>query len=507
MEYGAAPARSEQRELKATGRAENSVLPFETPLILVILFFTIAILWASPLGSSLWLDETGTVWAIRGSLTDTIIRSWDRPGQPSVLFSVLTWLTVAVGGLHETTLRLQSMLGCLIAGIGVYRLTLRFAGWRQALLASGVFALNANIVFAAADARPYGLALMAAVWAMLMLIYWCETNRLAYGVAYAFLAALSVWLHYGCFVMLLIYAAYLAGQTRFRLPRHFWVVGALLLIAMIPLFHHASHLWRYRAAHSFARTPTTDNLIDAVLPARLLALVVLGLLLTRFFSPGWVSKSFFTPTQVFLVVWYIVPPALLWLVSRVSDAKLFVPRYYLWSVPGLAILVASLVGKINSPRARSIITVCIMAGLCHRPISSGPAAHGGEDWRGALSYAKRTLDADAVFLLQSGFVESRIDKGVQPTTIDDPIVSPLAMYPAGHDVVSIPSELDNRDFQRLESIVSNAQMRRATLVAVSREPSPLPVWLRGRFSGTPYDVNGTRQFNGVTALVFRRRGN
>jgi hypothetical protein len=120
-----------------------------------------------------------------------------HPGQPSVFFSILTWGTIAIGGLNEITLRMPSLIASSIAAIGVYRLARRFCDPHQSLLACAFFATYSTVAFAA-DARPYALALMAAVWSILMLIRWCETGKLAYGFASVLLVALSIYVHYLC---------------------------------------------------------------------------------------------------------------------------------------------------------------------------------------------------------------------------------------------------------------------------------------------------------------------
>src|SRR5258708_13464579 len=110
-----------------------------TALAATILGLAIVTFWLVPLRSSLWLDETGTVWAARGTLHDT----WERafhPGQPSVLFAILTWATIAIGGLSEITLRMPSLVASSVAAIGVYLLSRRFCDPSQTPLPPPIFA-------------------------------------------------------------------------------------------------------------------------------------------------------------------------------------------------------------------------------------------------------------------------------------------------------------------------------------------------------------------------------
>jgi hypothetical protein len=479
---------------------------FQPPVNAIILtaLLSIAVFWVAPLRSSLWLDETGTAWAIQGSFAETVIRAYDRPGQPSVLFSILAWLTVAIGGLHEVTLRFPSIFACLIAAVGVYRLGLRFMDRGLALFASVIFALNGTVIFAASDARPYSLAIMAVVWAILMLICWCDTGRLACGVWYALLTALSIALHYLCATTIIVHLAYIASRR--RLPRHFPKVAAILCISVTPLIRHATHLWHFRAEHSFAATPSVTELASAVVPFRVLVGLCVGVLLARIHTSRLLLRQPFllTREQIFFAAWHLIPIVLLWLVSLLSDAKLFFSRYYLWSVPGLALFVASLVGGIRSTRAQVAVQFCLLAALCCRPINWGPSAHGGENWRGALNAARKVLQGGSVLMVRTAFVEAHSGPGdLESTTMEDPTLAPLAMYPVDCNVISAPTGLDFGETRRLEKIVSDIVQRRTTLVFLSRRSGPpVDTWLLGRFSGTGYHVGRLGEFDGLIGIVF-----
>src|SRR5260370_30727887 len=124
-----------------------------TAVAATILGLAIVTLWLVPLRSSLWLDETGTVWAARGTLHDTCERAF-HPGQPSVLFAILTWATIAIGGLSEITLRMPSLVASSVSALGVILLAPRFCDPYQSLLAAAIFATHPTLAFSAPHARP-----------------------------------------------------------------------------------------------------------------------------------------------------------------------------------------------------------------------------------------------------------------------------------------------------------------------------------------------------------------
>src|SRR5262245_14460488 len=79
-----------------------------------VLYWAICILvavrsWLMPLGSSFWLDETGTLWLIKGGPFEVLSRSIHWVGQ-SLAYG---WVALAgsfVGGQNEIGMRLPSVV-------------------------------------------------------------------------------------------------------------------------------------------------------------------------------------------------------------------------------------------------------------------------------------------------------------------------------------------------------------------------------------------------------------
>ena len=132
-----------------------------------------ALLWVLPMHSSLWLDETGTFWIARDRISDTIARAWFWSGQ-SPFYYLIAWVAVHVGGTSEIILRIPSLL-CMGGAAALLVFTGERLIHRQTgLLGALVFVCFEETVFAAADARPYALALLMLVAHMLMLLRWLE---------------------------------------------------------------------------------------------------------------------------------------------------------------------------------------------------------------------------------------------------------------------------------------------------------------------------------------------
>src|SRR5262249_29628014 len=151
------------------------------------------------------------------------------------------------------------------------------------LLATALFATHGTVAFAAADARPYALALMAVVWAMLALVKWCESGRSACVLACVFLLALSVYFHYLSATVLPIFFYTVLRQDRVSgaRGRHVWCLAVLLSALLLVLLPHAALLWGQRAEHSFSAKPEIKDVVEAVLYYRLAAGILLGAAIVR----------------------------------------------------------------------------------------------------------------------------------------------------------------------------------------------------------------------------------
>jgi mannosyltransferase len=298
---------------------------FATVLVTAILGLAVSVLWLVPLRSSLWLDETGTVWAARGTLRDV----WERafhPGQPSVAFAIMTWWAVHLGGLDEITLRMPSLVASSVAAVGVYLLARRFCDPHQSLLACALFATHSTVVFAAADARPYALALMAVVWSILMLVRWGETGQFTYGFACQLLIALSIYFHYLCATLIPLQLWYMIrrGSVSRSMWRQVVSLGVALGALLVVLLPHARQLWRLRADHSFTGMPSIGDVIGAFLYVRLVAGTVAGLAVARCIWPAFSVRpqAWFTRSHLFLLGWYLGPIVILLATSSAKPASL-----------------------------------------------------------------------------------------------------------------------------------------------------------------------------------------
>jgi Dolichyl-phosphate-mannose-protein mannosyltransferase len=116
-----------------------------------LLALAIVRLWILPLGTSLWLDETGTFWLIKDGPRAMLSRISDWPSS-SVAYGYIAWVAYALGGAREWVLRLPSVFAVAVAAVFVYQIARRLLDVESAFPAVAVFVCLKWVAFSAGEA-------------------------------------------------------------------------------------------------------------------------------------------------------------------------------------------------------------------------------------------------------------------------------------------------------------------------------------------------------------------
>lgn len=459
-----------------------------------------ALLWVPPmLRSSLWLDETATFWIARDSVADAVARAWSWSGQ-SPFYYLIAWAAVHVGGKSEIILRIPS-LACM-AGATVL---LVFVGERlidreTGLLAALVFACFEETVFAAADARPYALALLMLVAQMLMLLRWLDQGRFRDAAGYTVLAALTVYAHPFFAMGLVVPALYALWRSSRKLAVvTTWAVTA---VWCLPLAPQLLDFYGHRQTHVYAGTPGLGDFFERLAPATATASILSGIVLATLLIPGvtahWVADR---PKTALLAGWAVFTPAVYFAVAVLTPLKLFVPRYCLSMAPGLALLAGCAMRSFAPDRARRVIA-CALAlsavtafGVFHK------FNRGQQDWRGAMQAVRSVAGGTGTpVLIVSRFVEASGPAQLADPKLKDVLFAPLALYPAAGSVVKLPYRIDSK---YLDQVTNTVLRGKTSFLLVDFSDSKVEVWLLGRFAAQQPVVEHLGNFGIVDVKLFR----
>jgi len=470
-------------------------------------------LWLLPAASSFWLDETGTFWVIKDGVRHLLARAMYWPAQSPVYY-LTAWVAFAVGGSHELVLRAPSILAMAAAAWLLFKLAVRLFDPATAPLAVLVFVCSESVAFAASDARPYALGLCLFTGAVLMLIRWLDTGRMRYAAAHSLLSALAIATHCLLAVALIPLGLYAIrrvlgeGRVKMRTLAASWISAALLLA---PLVSQWLRSYNSRGSHSFAGTPGFGDLLGSIAPPVLAGSIILGFLAAWLALPRLNHETTGDPRKggggfekqavLLTVCWAVLPPLVCYAVSVFTSAKLFVPRYYIASAPGLALVAGWLIRSNTAGSARRIVAVALAVGAI---LSFGTLHHGGDDWAGAMRAVRSTAGAsDIPVLVASGFVEASDPKALEDPSLREMLFAPLAMYPSAGKLIRLPFRQDKESIPYMEGVIATALEHRSRFLFVGRwQGLSFEPWLRGRLADRGFQSESLGDFGNVGVFLF-----
>lgn len=393
---------------------------------------------------SLWLDELITYWVSSGTgWTSIITRSHCAFYSP--LFGLIERAMLALFGRSELALRMPSVLAGIVSIPLVYRLGVQFFNRQVGALSSLMFAVNVDQIYYAQQARPYAICVMFTLISMMTLSHYLEEGGWRWQISYVLSTVTVIALQYTFMLLLLVQTLYwwyvvaLDPLDRRRARVIDWLqTQALVVLALSPL------AWRvydaYRAASPYQRlwidTPHAGQLLiffDRLLVP--LILIILGFLLYVVLSRKsvvlrWPAAVTDSKPLVLVLVWYVVPILLCFILARFSPTKLFLKRYLIvYAVPCYILLAYGF--TLLQPRSWSYTLALSFVGvsILYDPVNAFREArlfafHDEENWRPAIRYLNTVRGRDEPILVESGDVlEARIP------FLHDPLCQEYALAP------------------------------------------------------------------------------
>jgi mannosyltransferase len=466
----------------------------------------VAVLWIRPIASSLWTDELGTWWVISGTARQAVQRAEAVQGQ-SPLSYLLAWLARHVTGTSEIGLRTPALICCLAAAYLLYRIAARLVDAETGRIAVVVFALWPSIAFAASDARPYPLAILASIASVWALIRWVDAPSVRRAVAYVVLAALVPWVHPLFGLVLIPEAVYAVmrirdGSTTIR-PRTFVVTEILIAALIVPVGLEILALWG-RHDDWLIPNPLTVPWITQMLvpPALVGAAVIGGIIVGPRLRIGSEARRLPASTITLLITWFVVPAGVLVGIAILTPVRLIMARYLLCAVPGGVLLTAVALRSIDPPRPRRIV-ILVFAILAIVDFAS-PWKSG--DMRGAAAAVRTVADDDTIVLIDGRFQES-----MEPSWYTDPerqglLTAATSFYPVPGRVVPLPVNLTTDDIDFFRSRVDTALVGADHAVVVGETGSSYWPWFDEYMSEHGWSSTPVATMSLFSVVEYRRDG-
>ena len=391
-------------------------------------------------GSPFWLDETVTWWASNHGLRELITRCTFWPG--SILYNAFILLLRSWGAHREWILRVPSLAGVAGSAFILFDLARRWFSKRVAIAAVVFYCTQPWVAFAAADARPYGLGMLFVTGSTWLMLRWLDTQRTAHACAYAVAAALVIHFHMLFATVLVFHVIFLvvAMPRRPRVLRQAAIAACIVTVLALPLLPQYLYAFTGRSEHTFSNPRTLWDLFRQFLPT----VPMLGSALVAAVLPKWrpTQRTRIARRSMALAgLWAGVPLVLLYVAAKLSGSDLFVGRYALPYVPGIA-LCFGLVLEYLSPRLRTGLVLLVF--LIPTAVSSVRGEFASHTTWGNWAAAIRLVDSENAagklpVMMRSPFPESDFFDWRTAKMNDSALYAPLAYYSSGSDWYPLPA--------------------------------------------------------------------
>jgi hypothetical protein len=454
--------------------------------------------WLVAIRAPLWVDETISLFLLKDGFSGIARQMW--PDSPAYSYLLLLWTKVM--GTSEIMLRVSSILPMLGAVLLLYYSARKLFERDIALIATLIFCVDPITVFAAIDVRPYAFAALATTASIAALVSLRDNNSTWLAMLFGPSAALIVQFHL-LFVAILpaLLVCFLA--LKFKQGWGFWrqfnaaLVGFTL--GILPAIHKFEIMYHTSGTHGFATAPGLKPLVSILTVRGSAAILVLGVLIGK--RRRWVPDKGDRWAILLCLSLALVPSLILFGLSRATSIHVFLPRYLLVAVPGIALSWALAASRIDSRTLRWLCSLALVAVMAAISFTSTRARSHETSWKAALAFIEKNASVDnAPVLICSGISES--DHMVMPTgraIADSAVLTPLIYYKLAVPVVPLPRSL-NEEAVRVGSHFLAHQHERFLAMA-SEYSYPTLEWLSDHARRTNY-VRELGVLDGVKILEF-----
>jgi mannosyltransferase len=479
--------------------------PLELTLLVVIAVLAAVLRFHSLAAKSFWFDEGVSVAIARLDWYNFARILWRREANMSLYYFLLHfWLHF--GG-SEFFVRALSVVFAVASVPVIYLLGRRLFDSRVGLIAAALMAVNAYHVQYSQDARSYSLMVLYCLLSSLYFLKCLDEPSSRNRAAYVLSSALAVYTQF--FSALLLIAQWLSlkmldrGQNP-RQTRNDWRWIALL-VSPIAVFVATTGTGPLR----WVQRPGLNDLWIFALhltgnggPWLLLASVAACLAALLPFWPT--RKALRVPSGIwryrFLLSWLLFPILLTLALSVIKP--LFVPRYFIFCLPALFLLVACGITRLRPAalKAPALLFLLILSFQGTAAYYSQDLDIQRDDWRAATEYLlNHSQPGDALlFHVPMGRMPYEFYRSLQPLTRS------VVLYPHHADRLTFLDFVEKPNDAELER--SFPQHARVWLVLTYAEthsglPDARSVELTGLLHNF-YAAVEQRDFPGIEILLY-----
>ncbi len=369
---------------------------------------------------SLWTDEAVTVSAASRTLPE-LWAMIQRIDAVHGLYYAFMSVWVDVFGSSPFVLRLPSALAAGGTAVGVLMLTRQLADERTALWAASIAAVLPRLVWSGIEARPFVFSALAATWMTVLLSTALRRGRWTW-TAYGVVAAVGIFVNIYLVLVVAAHAFTVAVSERRHVRRlvGFGLTAAVVALASLPLLllvrsqqaqlggsgdRNALSIGRKVLVNQIFLGETPDpeaasiwwtrSWQGAALVAAVLGLALMLAAVVRRSPSGDASKM---RVLLFTLPWLIIPTALV-ATYAVLVAPIYQPRYFTFTAPAAAVLIAFGLRSLARRPIRYAVAALFLVCVSIIFVSQRTAfAKSGSDWSAvAATISESAQSGDAVY--------------------------------------------------------------------------------------------------------------
>jgi hypothetical protein len=465
-------------------------------------------IWFIAIRAPLWLDETVSIYLTQGGFAGIMSRQvW--PDAPT--YSCLLWLWTKAVGMGEIALRISSILPMLGAVYLLYRAARELFDRDVALIAAIVFCLHPIIIFASIDIRPYAFAALAVNASILALVHLRhnDSNWLAalFGLSAACIVQFQLLFAVILPALAVCFVVFKIGDRK-TLWRQLGIALVVFALAFLPVIPRLQYMAHTSGTHVFSPAPSLLELGSTLTLKGLAGIFVVAVLVAA--ATRRIDRRSHREGGTILLCTSLalVPILLLYGLSVGTSIHVFVPRYRLVAVPGIALCWALMASWIDSRPLRLLVCATIVAATGFIYLTTPFLKQHQYSWKYALEFVEKNASADgAPVLICSDIPESdHMTMPVGPAIMESGILPPLSYYQLGVPVTPLPRALNDEAMRDGSKFLRQQSQRHGRFLALAFvESYPTLDWLRNQAGGT-YNVRELGAFDGVKVLEFAPRG-
>ena len=464
--------------------------------------------WLMPLHSGFWLDETGTYYLISGTWHQFVERISLVSQSP--LHCGLLWAIFHLVGQSETILRLPSILAIAMASYCVYSFTSEAADPGTGKLAMLVFVSLPDVAHLSFQARPYSLMIAVTATSAFFFQRWLKTQARIDGAGCILCLVLAIYCQPISGLMAVVYSVVILRQVIVGGSRFQWAeigVGTgLLALLSAPILPYYFGVAREAATYSTRDSPSWIDLLTGMPVSEPLTCLFFGIGAALFFFRRleWQPLRVGQRVGVFLAVWIIAPVFGLFIIAKLTPAKLFfLPRYYAFILPAIAILMGLLVSLLKNEGQRlAVMSILVLLLLyCSWLTELWPVLDNNGDWRTiSQTLLSRGYPPETPIFLRSGFTEARVPERLLKREYHGFILAPAFAYSFPGVVRALPDSPEQKHDKYMLSITADLFDKGYFVVVGDRGWHE---WFMKKFMNS-FTVAQLSAAHGVPMLEFRR---